>query len=115
MLEDFKLFVRKMPSLAKFVNNGDITWQKLYEQWRLYGEDESVWKDYKEFKIEENKETFNFSDIGSMLKNIDVNQVQKGINSLQKIIELLQGLNFNDTNTKDNNYKPRQLFKKFED
>ena len=24
-----------------------MTWQKFYEQWSLYGEDENVWKDYK--------------------------------------------------------------------
>ena len=46
-----------------------------------------------------------------------MDQVQKGVNSLQKIIELLQGftLGAGDENVSDTGYKPRQLFKKFED
>ena len=117
MKEEFKTFVRKRPYLAKYVNNGSMTWQKFYEQWSLYGEEESVWSKYKETEEKkDNKETFNFSSVSDMIKKIDVDSVQKGINSLQKIIELFQGFTLKDANkiNKDT-YEPRQLFKKFED
>ena len=118
--EEFKAFVRKRPELIKYVNSGDMTWQKFYEQWSLYGEDENVWKDYKNNNISSSsntkQESFNLGSIADMIKKVDMNSVQKGVNSLQKIIELLQGFTAKDVSTSSSKaYEPRQLFKKFED
>ena len=47
-----------------------------------------------------------------------MNSVQKGIKGIQKAIDLLQGLSLNNnlsSTTTNNNYKPREIFKKFED
>ena len=114
MKEEFKKFVRSKPELIKYVNSGDMTWQKFYEQWSLYGEDEKVWSKYSEEK-QEKQESLNFGSFTQMIKNIDMNQVQKGVNSLQKVVELLQGLSFKETGSNSSSYTPRQLFKKFED
>ena len=112
--EEFKMFVKQRPELIKYVNSGEMTWQKFYEQWSLYGEDEKVWNKY--ITKEENSDTsFNIGTFADMIKKVDMNQVQKGVNSLQKVIELLQGLSFKDTNANTSSYTPRQLFKKFED
>ena len=113
MKEEFKLFVRKKPELIKYVNSGKMTWQKFYEQWNLYGEESSVWDSYKDFK-EEKEETFNFNNLINSIKNVDMASVQKGVNSMQKAIELFQGLVTKKT-TNLPSYEPRQLFKKFED
>ena len=118
--EEFKAFVRKRPELIKYVNSGDMTWQKFYEQWSLYGEDENVWKDYKNNNISSSsntkQESFNLGSIADMIKKVDMNSVQKGVNSLQKIIELLQGFTAKDVATSNSKtYEPRHLFKKFED
>lgn len=114
--EEFKAFVRKKPELAKYVNTGEMTWQKFYEQWTLYGEDENVWGKYltqtKEVKKEE---PFSFSSLADMIKKVDMESVQKGVNSLQKVVELLQGFTVKDAISQTDSYKPRQLFKKFED
>lgn len=112
--EEFKSFVKNRPELIKYVNSGEMTWQKFYEQWSLYGEDEEVWSKYQKVK-EEKQESLNFSGFTQMLKNIDMNQVQKGVNSLQKVVELLQGLSFKEPSSNSSSYTPRQLFKKFED
>lgn len=122
MKEEFKTFVRKRPELVRYVNNGEMTWQKFYEQWSLYGEDEKVWENYKgttrvttENKTN-NEDNFSFNSFMNMIKNLDADSVQKGINSMQKVVELLQGLtNKNSSNTSGTSYSPRQLFKKFED
>ncbi len=120
MKEEFKAFVRKKPELARYVNSGEMTWQKFYEQWSLYGEDEKVWENYKrqdDTKTSSKENSFNFSNITDMIKKVDMNSVQKGVNSLQKIIELLQGLVTKDASSSvaSKAYEPRQLFKKFED
>lgn len=117
--EEFKAFVRKRPELIKYVNSGEMTWQKFYEQWSLYGEDEKVWGSYKSTEKKEDTKTdsFNIGNITDMIKKVDMNSVQKGVNSLQKVIELLQGFTTKDVGSSigSKNYEPRQLFKKFED
>lgn len=118
MKEEFKLFVRKKPLLAKYVNSGKTTWQKLYETWNLYGDDDAIWNEFnkKEEDKKEENESFSISNVVDMIKKIDMNQVQNGVNSLQKIIELLQGFSLgSNSNNTTNTYEPRQLFKKFED
>ena len=117
MKEEFKTFVRKRPELIKHVNSGNTSWQKLYETWNLYGEKEEIWNNYSNAineEKEDKKEEFNMSNITDMIKKIDMNQVQKGVAGLQKMIELIQGFTTKEeVNT--NKYEPRQLFKKFED
>lgn len=117
MKEEFKAFVRKRPELSRYVNSGEMTWQKFYEQWSLYGEDENVWKNYgaKEEPVKETEDAFNLGTIMNMVKKLDMDSVQKGISSMQKAIELLQGLTGGGNNSQSASYSPRQLFKKFED
>ncbi len=121
MKEEFKAFVRTKPELAKYVNSGEMTWQRFYEQWSLYGSDSEVWNKYKkeEVKTSDKKTTegFSFSNIMEMAKQIDMDSVQKGINSVQKALELFQGLVTKDTasNVSKAQHGARQLFKKFED
>lgn len=58
MKEQFKEFVKKNPILIKYVDSNEMTWQKFYEMYDLYGDDNSVWDKY----LESNK-TNSISDI----------------------------------------------------
>lgn len=118
--EEFKAFVRTKPELISYVSNGEMTWQKFYEIWSLYGNDDKIWNKYKEkeeVKEQSNNEGFSISSLIDSIKKVDMNQVQKGVSSMQKAIELLQGLSTSKTTSQSNpsSYQPRQLFKKFED
>ena len=116
--EEFKTFVRKKPELIKYVNSGNTSWQKLYETGNLYGEKEEIWNNYSNTineEKEDKKEEFNMSNITDMIKKIDMNQVQKGVSGLQKMIELIQGFTTKEDTANSTKYEPRQLFKKFED
>ena len=118
--EEFKAFVRTKPELISYVSNGEMTWQKFYEIWSLYGNDDKIWNKYKvkeEVKNQGNNEGFSISSLIDSIKKVDMNQVQKGVSSMQKAIELLQGLSTSKSASQSNtsSYQPRQLFKKFED
>lgn len=120
MKEEFKAFVRTKPELVSYVSKGDMTWQKFYEIWNLYGNDDKVWGKYKtrEEPVQSNANTdsFNLSSIIDSIKNMDMETAQKGINGMQKAIELLQGFTTGGAaSSAAGEYKPRQLFKKFED
>lgn len=117
-LESFKSFVKENPNLANFVRNGDMTWQKFYELYDLYGPVHDVWNKY--LGITTNG-AVSFKDIFSMMKNIDMNEVQKGIDSLQKGISYLQEFVANKGNTNSvrldqkDIYEPRPIYKYFDD
>ena len=110
MKEEFKTFVRTKPELISYVNDGSMTWQKFYELWSLYGPDNNIWDKY----TKKQETALNISTITDMLKKVDKDTIQKGINNVQKIIELLQGFVAKDS-VKTSSYEPRRLFKKFED
>lgn len=108
--ELFKSFVRLHPELGNAVMNNKTTWQKLYEIYDMYGENSSIWDKY--FTNTSSKTSF--SDLIDMIKNVDLDSVQKGVNNLQKTIGLLQDIGIG-TAVKDKVYEPRPLYKHFED
>ena len=44
--ETFKMFVRSHPELVNYVNNNKMSWQRFYEMYDMYGENNSVWNSY---------------------------------------------------------------------
>ena len=125
--DEFKEFVKSNPKLIKYVKNNEMTWQKFYEMYDLYGKDETVWNDYigiKEDKVSEKKIEktskgvvgLTLSEVVNWFKNVDLDGLQEGIGNVQRVLGVVQ-----DFSKKDNNipqketYKPRPLYKHFED
>lgn len=118
-LTNFKTFVKQNPSFVKYVRNNEMTWQKFYELYDLYGEESDVWKQYRSFESLEKGAattagTIGATDFFEWMKRIDLDSFQDGINSIQRVISVLQDLGNKDTNVKPD-YKPRPLYKHFED
>ena len=111
MKEDFKNFVNNHKELIKYVNTDKMTWQKFYDMYSLYGENSDVWDEY--FSKEDNKSNISLKNILDSLKNLDADEVQKNINSLNKILSLISTLVFKDK--EEEIYEPMPLYKKFED
>ena len=109
--EDFKLYVKNHPELIKYVKNGDMTWQKFFEIYSIYGTDNSIWNQY----FKEEKENIGISDIIDMVKKVDLENVQKNITNISKVVDLIQSLINKDEIPKNEIYTPRPLYKKFED
>ena len=121
--EKFKMFVRSHPELIKYVNNGSMTWQKFYEMYDIYGENNTIWNKYqKESNYNEIEEEIpkitttvgdtSLKDLFNMVKKIDLEAVRKGAEGLQKAISLVQ--DFGSTK-QVNNYQARPLYKHLED
>ena len=115
-LDEFKSFVRKYPGLKNDVRSGKATWQSIYEEWYLYGEDDSQWEKYKEVTQESNQsapatdktksETKSTTTSNSSsatlsgtemmaqafqyLQKMDMNKVQQTMTTVQKFIQLFQ-------------------------
>ena len=110
--EEFKSFVRKNPSLIKYVNNNSMTWQKFYEMYDMYGESNDVWNNYLNTTLSSSENAFR--ELVNTVKTINLEKVQKGINSLQKTISLVQELG-SSNNTTPKEYERRPIYKHFED
>ena len=108
--DNFKKFVKNNPSLLKFVQKGDMTWQKFYEIYDMYGEDSNVWDNY-----------LKSADIGTslgifeMIKNIDLDSIQTGVNSMQRVVGLFQDMVKKNNKEIEQEIKPRPIYKHFED
>ena len=126
--EQFKEFVKNNPKLIKYVKNNEMTWQKFYEMYDLYGEEATVWKDYLgEIKVEENKtvETaaktgiagLTLSEVVKWFKNVDLDGIQEGIGNVQRVLGVVQDFSKKDSSSEPtkSTYKPRPLYKHFED
>lgn len=100
-LDEFKEFVKRHPLLKQEVQSKRKTWQELYEDYILLGEES--FKDYEENKTNDNEakpadekstkgKTQTEDLVKSVLgyvKKIDPDQVTKTVTSIQKVLELI--------------------------
>lgn len=116
-LKEFKDFVKENPNLLHYVSNGEMTWQKFYEMYDMYGASADIWEKYlnvvEEKVTEKPISTLAISDLIAWFKELDISKMQEGINSMQRVISVLQDLGNGDTVTDE--YKPRPIYKHFED
>ena len=119
--EEFKLFVKSHPELIRYVKNGEMTWQKFYETYSLYGKENDVWNKYfnnnEEIKenTNEKKENVSITDVIDRVKKLDLNSVKKNITNISKALGIVQSLITKDEVNTTESYTPRPLYKKFED
>lgn len=120
--DSFKAFVRKHPELITYVNNDQMTWQKFYDMYTLYGEENNeAWSSYLKRKNNSSttrtgKKEFKMSDIIDYVKNVDMDSLQKGISGIERAIGFIQDLGIvKSSPSTPNHYQPRPIYKSFED
>ena len=115
--EEFKRFASLHPELIKYIKNGNMTWQKFYEIYDIYGDNQEAWSEYI------NSSTTNTTDsslnqITKMVKNVDMDSIQKHINTAQKALGFISELTSKGSpveNISKGPLNPRPLNKFFED
>ncbi len=94
--DEFKDFVSKHPSLVTIVKEKRHTWQDLYEVYDLYGTDEKLWDNYlsnsKKEVASDVDVTTSLGELAKVFKNINIDNVQKYIDTAQKAIGVIQEL-----------------------
>ena len=110
-IENFKIFAKQHPNFASYIKDGTMTWQKFYELYDMYGEDSTIWNDYQE----QSKKSPTINDIVTMAKKIDINKLQDGVNSLSKAVGLFSDLFASKSSSTRNEYKPRAIYRRFDD
>lgn len=113
--ESFKTFVKNNPNLVNYVKSNEMTWQKFYEMYDLYGEDNEIWNNYVNNSSTTNNNVFdNFKSIFDLFKGVDLKTVQKTLTGLDKAIGTFR--EFSSTNnTSTTNYESRPTDRYYED
>ncbi|GIN57622.1 YlbD family protein [Lederbergia ruris] len=96
-VKEFKEFIQQHPHLIKAVRREEYTWQELFEDWYLLGEDDPKWKSESSSKTEKNankdgESKLSIGQITKILKNMDGNQLQHHIQQLSQAIGAVQGV-----------------------
>lgn len=102
-IEDFKKFAINHPELSEYVRkNGDVSWQKLYELYDIYGEKEEVWNKYLSVN---NESGFSIKNIVNSLKKINLDSLEENISSIQKAAAFIE--EFTKPSEKNEKVKPK--------
>ncbi len=79
--ETFKQFIKTKPELIDYVNDNTMTWQKFYELYDIYGEDETIWNRYQ-------SKSSNKSSVTNLINKFDPDNIQKHIETAQKALDI---------------------------
>ncbi|MBU8907143.1 YlbD family protein [Desertibacillus haloalkaliphilus] len=87
-VQKFKTFVKDHPLLIKEVRQKRTTWQQLYEEWMLLGDDDPQWEKYKKRHLKQDR---------SESENVESSdQATENSESITQLMSLLKKVNFND-------------------
>ena len=91
--EEFKEFIKNKPNLVDLVKDKKYTWQDFYEVYDLYGSDDNVWNKYnEEVNTSDDRKSASITELTNLVKNINIDNVQKYINNAQKAINVISEL-----------------------
>lgn len=107
-VERFRNFIKMHPHLRKEVKSKQTTWQELFEEWYLLGEDHPRWNNEERSETKEEspssvkeegqpektdvQSTEFLSMVLNALKNMDVAQIQQYITNANQAIGAIQGV-----------------------
>ncbi|WP_057915074.1 YlbD family protein [Peribacillus muralis] len=103
-VDGFREFVKEHPYLVNEVRNKQATWQELFEEWYLLGEDHPRWQvqgsmndslvntESPSQPAEKGESTELIGSIMSAVKNMDMGQIQQYITNANQAIGAIQGV-----------------------
>jgi len=98
-MNEFRSFVSLHPLLRDEVKSGKRTWQSIYEEWVLYGDGDELWGSFSKAQDNVNNEPKpnanrfsmdNMKNVFGYVKNINPEKVNKTLNNVQKVIQIVQ-------------------------
>lgn len=94
-MDEFRQFIAKYPKIRDDVASGKKTWQNIYEDWVILGEQSDVWNIYKDQKKEsiDFLSSDNLKNIMSYIKKINPDSISKTLNTIQKVLQISQSFN----------------------
>ena len=95
-MNEFRAFVNKYPKLREEVRGGKKTWQNIYEEWVLFGEEnfgsyraEDI-QNVKNAVLNSNINLDSVKNVVNYIKKINPDDLNKTLNTVQKVIQIAQ-------------------------
>ena len=104
-MDEFRDFVGRYPKIRDDVRSGKRTWQNIYEEWVIYGENDQQWLKYTENDTASGQTTNmgqgknpttqpslndSIKNIVSYVQKINPNSLNRTLNTVQKIVQIAQ-------------------------
>lgn len=99
-MDEFRIFIAKNPLIKEDVLNGKKTWQQIYENWVLLGENDPIWNTYRTNVNQENTtsnininnlfKSENMKQVWNYVKKINPDNVSKTLGTVQKVLQITQ-------------------------
>ena len=84
-LDEFKAFLKTIPSIKEDVLNHRYTWQQIYEIYTMYGENDHFFDPYKYHSVD-------FNGVLEIIKNVDLNALSSSLQSIEKVLGVVSNL-----------------------
>ena len=91
--EEFKEFIKNKPELVSFIRNKEMTMQDFYEIYDVYGDNMEAWKPY----LNKEENLLSPSKFKEILNNLDLDTIEKHINTAQKALGVVGDLTSKNT------------------
>ncbi len=95
-MEEFREFVNKHPLVREEVKSGKRTWQSIYEDFVILGEQDESFKKYETKpkaespKLEDLLTSDNLKNVWGYIKKINPDSISKTLNTVQKVLQITQ-------------------------
>lgn len=104
-MDEFREFVGKYPKIREDVRSGKRTWQNIYEEWVIYGENDQQWNKYidepktntpngSSAPKQTNSSSASLNDsiknIVSYVQKINPDSLNRTLNTVQKVVQIAQ-------------------------
>ncbi|MDZ5711537.1 spore coat protein YlbD [Jeotgalibacillus haloalkalitolerans] len=99
-LDEFKVYLKKHPELVQKVRRQELTWQELYEEWLLLGDDKGSGIEFDQI----------FSSVKEKIQHFDPAQIEEYSKRLQSGLDFFQEMlnHFNKQNDKEDDILMKQ-------
>ncbi|MFD2616989.1 spore coat protein YlbD [Terrilactibacillus laevilacticus] len=93
----FKTFLRKHPEMVKKIKEQGKSWNDIFDEWVLFGEDSEIWDEYGIKRKEVKKDTgthknFSFDKVISFINHIDTKNWENRLETLNGALTSIQGI-----------------------
>lgn len=97
-MDEFRSFVGRYPLVREEVVSGKKTWQNIYEDWVMLGENNEIWKQYRSVTSTNSKPAGlenilkgdGVKNVWNYVKKINPDNVSKTLNTVQKVLQITQ-------------------------
>lgn len=96
-MNEFRDFVKRFPGVRDEVINNKNTWQKIYEDWVILGENDARWDAYRAKetikeapKLDDFLKNTNLKNVIEQVKKINPDSISKTLNTVQKVLQITQ-------------------------